>query len=161
MVDPLGLDMQVQWHPVAGPYNHTLIRVTPANQGRYANDSRFTGDAGRRFVTFGAGPIKGMVQSDFNRERDAAPHADGVKFGPRDEDALIDALFAADARYLDNAEYDLFPVPGGITPLDNGWNSNSYVSGLLTSVGIDPRGIALPRNIAFPGWDKPIPITGP
>jgi len=61
----------------------------------------------------------------------------------------------------DNADYDLFPFPGGVTPLDNGWNSNSYTAGLLLAVGVDPRGVRLPRNVSFPGWDKPIPFGGP
>jgi RHS repeat-associated protein len=161
LTDALGLDVRVQWHPVKGPYNHTLIRITPINQARYANDPRFSGSPGNRYVTLGGGPVRGTLVSDFNRSTDAAPHQGGIPLEPCDEDALIDALFAADGRYRDNADYDLFPYPGGIMPMDNGWNSNSYVAGLLNSVGISPASIELPSDVSFPGWNKPLPIPGP
>lgn len=161
--DPLGLDVRVQWHSVAGTsLHHALIRITPVNQARYANHPHFKqfDSQGRRYATLGGGPERGKLVGKPNRGTDAAPHSGGDALNPCDEDALIDALFAADSRYGDNGDYDLFPYPGGIMPMDNGWNSNSYVAGILNSVGVNPSSISLPMEARFPGWDKPLPIPG-
>lgn len=65
-VDPYGLDVLRQAHPVALGLDHNKITIIPDNQARYANDPRFnnvTAD-GRRYATLGAGPEDGNLVSN-------------------------------------------------------------------------------------------------
>jgi hypothetical protein len=71
-----------------------------------------------------------------------------LDLGGRDENEVIDALFAADANYGDYLRYSFFPAGGS-----SAYNSNSYASGLLQSVGITPP--ELKSNV--PGYKKPVP----
>jgi RHS repeat-associated protein len=159
--DPDGREVKLQWHGVAFGDYHTLVRITPDNQARYTNDPRFSNvDAnGRRFATMGAGPVSGKLVSEFNRERDAAPHEGGSIVQPPkglNEDKFIDRLIGLDAKYGDNLDYDLFPANPQDQKwwrADDGYNSNSYTSGLLGA-----SGAKAPRPpVSTPGWDKPVP----
>ena len=69
------------------------------------------------------------------------------------EDDFIDDIFDADRSYPDNLEYDLYPET--ILPVfdDPGYNSNSYTSGILGSVGANTP--APPASV--PGWSTPVP----
>ena len=133
-VDPNGLDVLHQAHPVALGQDHSKITIIPVNQERYANDPRFNNVTpdGRRYATLGAGPENGRLVSNVNRERDI--NLDHNVYSrtcplPNDidnEDAFIDRLFELDGRYQDNIDYEWFP-----TRFSDGHNSNSYVNGLL------------------------------
>ena len=161
-VDPDGREVKLQWHPVVGSANHTLVRITPENQAAYSNDARFNNvdESGRRYATLGAGPEGGRLVSNVNRESDAAPHTGGIKIDTpasfQSEDQFISALFEADSNYGDNLDYDLFPAAegkGSYFVADDGYNSNSYVSGLLGATGAD----APQPPVTTPGYDKPVP----
>jgi hypothetical protein len=39
------------------------------------------------------------------------------------------------------------------------WNSNSLISFLLVSAGLDPAGIRLPAGGRAPGWDAGISVA--
>jgi hypothetical protein len=152
--DPFGLrpdTIEVQTHEVVAGQHHASIRITPDNQERWAKDPRFKNrdEQGRVYATIGAGPkgfLGGTLVSDLNRERDVAPHAQGVVVnpGPDGEDALIERLFALDAAYCDCAQYAL---TGLIGP-----NSNSYASGLLQAAGVSVTKPSAP----LPGWRNPL-----
>ena len=163
-IDPLGLEVRVQWHRVAGNSWHSLITIIPDNQARYANDPRFNNvDAnGRRFATLGAGPEGGRLVSNINRDTDRVAHQGGhVVNRPNDcanEDTYIDRLFTSDANYPDNLDYDLFPANPGNRRLlvaDDGFNSNSYVAGLLGATG----GTVARPTVNVPGWNRPVPAA--
>jgi RHS repeat-associated protein len=154
----------IQWTWHLGNWVHTFLRITPSDQERYANDPRFANidSQGRRFLTIGAGPDSGNLVSDLNRELDIRPHDASVlvPVGGRytTEEALIEALLSLDSHYQDNLEYDLFPRnqgDGRLLILDAGYNSNSYISGLLEAAGLSRPQITgvLPAT----GWDKPLP----
>ena len=69
------------------------------------------------------------------------------------EDQIIQELFKADRNYKDNLDYDL--LPNGLFGTGaNGYNSNSYATGLLESVGIKPANL---NGSVVPGTHKPVP----
>ena len=166
--DPDGKEIVVQVHPVIGGRSHASIRIEPEDQSRAQSDP-FVGrnfKTGKRYATLGAGPnsnnpvavIAGSTElmSDVNRDRDfdlqSFPKTEEVvlDLGGRDEGEVIDALFAADANYDDNLPYELLPDGDG-----KSYNSNSYVSGLLTAVGFTPP----PLTSNVPGYDQPVPSS--
>lgn len=89
-------------------------------------------------VTLSAQRTDGLLRSDINRPSDTP--ANNITIGtitppegvsPRD---YFSQLRAADAAYCDCLDYDLFPeaLPG------TGYNSNSYVTGLIRATGGTP-----------------------
>jgi len=164
--DPSGNEILLQSHSVIPKANHAKVTIIPKNQGKYASDKRFKNQLpdGRKFATIGAGPSNesvtgvvapGRLVSAPNRGRDVGQLLDkenksSVLLTPPggDEDAAIEALFAADANYGDNEDYEFFP-----SARSDGYNSNSYVSGLLRAVGFG--GYARPP--LAPGFGKPLP----
>jgi hypothetical protein len=166
--DPDGKEIVVQVHPVIGGKSHASIRIEPKDQSR-AQGRPFLGrnfKTGKRFATLGAGPSSNNpvsvvaerteLMSDVNRDRDfdlqSFPKTEEViiDLGGRDEAEVIDALFAADANYDDNLAYELSPDGDG-----KSFNSNSYVSGLLTAVGLNPPQL----TSDVPGYDQPVPSS--
>ena len=157
--DPDGREIRLQWHMVevgiaTGKF-HTLLTITPDNQGRYSSDDRFknVGEDGRRYATIGAGPTSNLkLRSDVNRGLDREQHGGGiivdVPEGYANEDTYIDALFQLDSQYADDSNYDFFP-----SATSEGYNSNSYTSGLLNASGAD----APTPHVDAPGYDKPLP----
>ncbi|MCG3145798.1 MAG: hypothetical protein HONDAALG_03474 [Gammaproteobacteria bacterium] len=154
--DVFGLDVLQQSHPVALGQNHAKLLLVPINQDRWRGDPRFNNvlPDGRRYAALGAGPEDGYLVSNFNRERDiqldhnvsseACPVPD--RYGS--EDQLIEALLAIDKAYGDRADYEWFP-----SRFSDGYNSNSYISGLLRAAGVD-----MPAPPSTPGYDKPLPM---
>ena len=141
--------------------SHLTIVHTPEpnEQGLYADKEGYVQDqeTGNWYRTWGAGPsilIAGDLISDNNRTRDIdlsikiyqSPNLVPISQEPY----YINLLNQLDAGYKDNLTYDLFPN------LNNpaGYNSNSYVSGLLNAAGINPPQI---NDLTLPGYKKPIP----
>jgi hypothetical protein len=151
--------VRLQWHAVVPGQYHTLLRITPTNQEAYGQDPRFRNidEHGRRYATIGAGPVRGSLVSDTNRDKDIGPHEAGIPIPPisgMSEDAFINLMLKADRDYSDDLNYGVLPHPGiayrGIPP---SYNSNSYIAGLLRAVGIGaPR---LP--VSTPGYNRSIP----
>lgn len=166
-VDPSGERIIVAAHQIrigadTGQYHMKLV-IIPNNQKGYANDSRFfTNDAGARVSTMGAGPENGSLLrplgdlvSNNNRPRDVSEIGfliAEISPGKGDtEDALIGRLFDADANYRDNLDYDFFPGQS------DGYNSNSYLTGLLQAVGVERPPIPNQDVAPTPGAEKPVP----
>ena len=155
----------VQTHKVAGDNFHSLIKITPENQELYKNDTRFKkGKDGQLYMTLGAGPNAiGNLESDINRPNDfnqENKYAESLPLNvPTEiEDQKIKELIKLDSNYRDNLDYDLFPERPENQKWhkpDDGYNSNSYVPGLLNSVGIEAPN--LNQEINLPGYDKPVP----
>jgi hypothetical protein len=164
-----GREIYYQVHPVTLGQSHTSIRIEPADQQRYANDSDFqqfrNPATNRSFMTLGAGSEGGKLVSNVNRTRDVdlSIKTTVVKLDlkGRDENKVISALRSADAKYKDKFTYAAFPTPAirmqafGRTVTLNGatYNSNSYTSGLLQAVGLTPPKV--PEST--PGKDQPVP----
>jgi len=164
VVDSTGRIMEVLYHevvPLTGKY-HTSIRFTPDNQKAYANNPNFKNidKNGKRYSVLSAGPERNKLVSDVNRESDLGPQEGGSKISLPNgvgEDAAFSTLSNLDSNYSDNLDYDLFPANDGARSIfipDDGYNSNSYVSGLL-----DAAGIQIPKlpGVDTSGYDKPVP----
>ena len=155
-VDPTGMEITVQAHLVRLGNYHLSIKITPENQENYKNDKRFKNNidaAGNHYVTLGANRAKGrLLVSNINRKTDINnPKVETIPLDLKgqDEDAVIADLLEADSNYQDDAEYNLFPQEDE----PSGHNSNSYISGLLKAVGLDPPDV----KSNTPGYDKPLP----
>ena len=157
-VDPLGLEILLETHPVAVRNNHSKITIIPVNQAAYANDPRFSNTLpdGRRYATLGAGPEGGNLVSNPNRPRDINRDHNNSSSplnpadcgdGSRSEDKIIEDLFKSDGAYDDKFDYELIP-----NRFSNGYNSNGYVNGLLNAVGFSPLAPS-----GTPGFTKPVP----
>lgn len=71
--------------------------------------------------------------------------------------AFIRALISAAASYSNNQPY-MFPGIFGNLPQGN-YNSNSFVSGVLQSVGATPPAINTGGQFQLPGYQNPIPLA--
>jgi len=145
---------------------HTSIKIEPEDQELYKNDPRFknSDQNGIRFATIGAGPesfinatlgLDTNLISNPNRERDTdlsikIPGMESSNLVPSNlENQYITTLFRLDNNYKDNLLYDKFPNLNN----QNGYNSNSYISGILNAAGITPPQI----DLKLPGYRKPVP----
>lgn len=156
--------VELQWHKVSGDNSHTLLRITPSDQSHFKTNKNFHLVDGNKnlYLTIGAGPEWGKLVSDLNRKSDAEPHTGKYRQVARPnkyrtESDFIDQLLANDANYGDHLDYDLFPATVGNERwwvADDGYNSNSYVSGLLLATDVRP----LPQpTVTVPGYQKPVP----
>ncbi|SFM91999.1 hypothetical protein [Halopseudomonas yangmingensis] len=66
------------------------------------------------------------------------------------ENSLIEELLLAESNFRKSTPLDYEFFPQSFT---NGYNSNSFIAGLLNHVGLPA---ATPNNV--PGFDKPVPI---
>ena len=158
-IDPFGLEILLESHPVALGMNHSKVTVIPNNQAKWANDPRFSNTLpdGRHYATLGAGPEGHNPQggnnlvSNLNRQRDLIRDKNKSSAPlkcPKSEDDSINDLFDADAKYNDAALYDFIPPSWA-----DGYNSNSYAHGLLNAVGFSN----IPTPPSAPGFGKPLP----
>jgi len=152
-VDPNGREIRVAVHNVFPGNYHSSIMIIPENQGLFAGRGPFTNSLpdGRKYATLGAGPSGLRLKSDPNRPNDVnlanKVEYETVDVGSRCEDDVVVDLLAADSAYKDDLLYDPVPLPFG-----PGHNSNSYVSGLLGSVGLPVP--AVKKSVR--GYGKPI-----
>ncbi|MDQ3140264.1 MAG: hypothetical protein M3Q15_06020, partial [Pseudomonadota bacterium] len=116
--------------------------------------------SGRRYIVISAGPEYNSLVSRPNRGSDV-----GLQEGAREfqipkgksEFSYYKDVAKADTNYNDKLDYDLFPAKEGqrsLTIPDDGYNSNSFVSGLLKATGVAPPKI---DGVSLPGYDKPVP----
>ena len=162
--DPTGREIRLQAHPVIFGQNHAKITIIPNDQRRYANDGRFQNRLpdGRVYATIGGGPSNnnpfdpGTLVGAPNRERDVEQGHNnfdrqlrhpGISSGKMTENDVIGRLFAADAAYGDDQDYDYFPQAD-----EDGFNSNGYARGVLEAAGY--RDVPQPPNT--PGFEKPV-----
>jgi RHS repeat-associated protein len=161
-IDPYGLEIFLQTHPVSAGQNHSKLTMIPNYQAAYINDPRFDHvlPDGRRYATLGAGPegfLAEALVSNRNRERDLQMKHNNYStsiYGsmcPSDdyEKEMIDRAFMLDSKFPDNLDYDFFP-----NGYMDGYNSNSYISGLTQAMGVP---MAQPPST--PGFQKPVPLS--
>ena len=105
-----------------------------------------------KYATLGAGPIDGKLRSGINRKKDIMINIkkELIATGVSDSD-VIDDLFLSEKNFRNDTSVDYEWFPLGFT---NGYNSNSFTSGLLNSTRV-----ILPNKPTYsvPGWDKPLP----
>ncbi len=153
-VDPLGLEVNLYTHTVFPPFQHSNLRLYPDYPENFPQNLLQTDpNDGRAYIALGAGPQDGDLVSDPNRPKDLANRPNHYKYtipSPPCEsnDDFINNLLDADAAYQDNLNYHLFPGIRG------GYNSNSYIDGLLHATTRN----YYPKPSPFtPGWNTPVP----
>lgn len=67
---------------------------------------------------------------------------------------FINRLIKSANSYQNNLNYDLYPKAG-----TNGYNSNSYVSGVIKAAGDTPPALNANGEFQAPGYEKPIPLN--
>ncbi len=164
--------IELQWHKVTGDIFHTLLRITPNDQAYWSRGEFFKkhtkiDSSGKLYFTLGAGPeydeLDFLLVSNVNRNSDSEPHLGKYKqiSVPKkynSETDFIEQLIVNDAKYTDHLDYDIFPAKVGNQTwyiADDGYNSNSYVAGLLISAGVVPAPVP---PVSTPGFQKPVPI---
>jgi hypothetical protein len=70
---------------------------------------------------------------------------------------FIHALISAAASYQNNLPYSTPSIPSGAMSPGQ-YNSNSFVSGVLTAVGATPPSIYTGGQFQLPGYQNPIPL---
>jgi len=163
-IDPTGLRVYSTSHQFAGtPWGHLAVMMIPDDQswpskakGFICGDANDGLAAGKWYMTLSAGPGSISSQSlyylvsDKNREEDD-PSINELKgvilpSGGNGDRAFIEQLIKLDNGYDDNLPYG---TPWSIS----GYNSNSYVAGLLNAAGAS---WAQPSG-NFPLINNPIP----
>jgi RHS repeat-associated protein len=161
-IDPLALRVLVGYHSAVfpgDPAKHLVIVLEPDNPSDFSNYNIFSATGGA-MATIGAqigGPLSpsgwdplGSLQGQFNYPGDNPCKLEGLTTvnppsGMTDRQ-FINALISAALSYNDNQSYFGF--------LGLGYNSNSYVSGILTATGA-----TLPIfPVWLPGYNTPIPL---
>ncbi len=150
--DPDGRKVELQHHTVfIPPIDHSLLRITPENQARWRH---LAGDKG--FFTIGAGPegplSNNILVAGIDRVRDVTVSKNGsytvpLPSGYSNEDDFISALLARTKSYNNDVSYDFFPN------VSAGYNSNSFISGLLGTFGFNFGS----SYMLLPGFSKPLP----
>ena len=117
-------------------------------------------EAGRQYIVFSGGPdfdgpgLLGNLRGDINRPSDLATAPNdlvGSVYAPAgvSKDALIKQLITNTGAYNSNpVNYDLLPS------FSSGYNSNSYLRGLVNSAGGKIQGNI---NWQYRGFSKPVP----
>ncbi|MEZ5406304.1 MAG: hypothetical protein R3F23_09150 [Verrucomicrobiia bacterium] len=154
--------IELQTHEVKFGYYHTSIRITPKSE-EYKDDPRFkqVDEAGRHYTTLGAGPTYNTLVHHVDRPNDIGPHPNRIPLGLKNckhELMLIEHVLDKDSKFKDVLDYDLFPAEkyhGVWYWADDGYNSNSFISGLIDAANLEKPDIDLKVH---PGWNKPVPI---
>jgi hypothetical protein len=176
--DPDGNEIKVQIHNAfrAPSVYHASIKITldtPELRNAFQNNEKFvehglTDSNGNQYITIGGEARRGLLHGMINRRSDVqeANKRGSYLITGVDEVAAVGRILGAFEAYKNDLKYDLLPG------LSDGYNSNSYIRGIL-------RSAELPRNdfyretsntsqgspvhdtnrMNLPGWNKPIPIS--
>jgi alpha-tubulin suppressor-like RCC1 family protein len=165
-------------HVVFLLFKHAAIRIVPRNQSDWLDTSNqfniwFSEPKLKRYgdlvyATIGGGPsaddpfVLSNLENRFNSQSDIErnsvdrPERLDLSLGS-DEDSAIERLFTLASYYDQNSTLDYELTPGSST---DGYNSNSYLRGLLEAAQIRLPKFPTPYlgdSPAFPGWFKPVP----
>lgn len=163
--------LQIMGHEVFANNNHlTIIHIPePHEQAKYANKKGYVYDnqAGLWLKTWGAGPDNNFLSiftnltsqnltnlvSANNRERDIDLSIKNYKspylVNVNDEQKFVNLLDQLDKNYRDNLTYQIFPKFDSA-----GYNSNSYVTGLLNASNILPQDkLYLSQKYQWQAWE--------
>ncbi len=152
----------VSWLVVVNRH-HTELLIIPSDQSQYENDPEFSRTVWvmrqeMHYTTVGAGPgIPFQPNTLVSRVNRSSVNEDTWtsrgSVWSEDEEDLIDMVFELDGNYDDDLNYDIIPQAG-----TNGFNSNSYLHGLLIALEAEFSAswtVDL-GGLNFPGWEKPL-----
>lgn len=166
-VDPDGLRVVVVGHIAASPVGritnpnsyHTALYLEP--------DDPCTCKI--KPTTVGGQKMGDKLVSAYNYQGDAISNATFTQVVPTPpgmtDCEFIKKLLGTSFKYTNNLDYSfphISPIPfkgDGAMPV-NGYNSNSYVSGVLSGAGATPPTLNTGGQFQAPGYGNPIPIGG-
>lgn len=173
--DPSGLDVYIGGHVAADPLGkalslvgqpvayHLNIVMIPNNPQAFTNPQGWSNlGNGYKIATLGGQPggstSLGNLVSSPNDPGDSIFNATFLQRvetpkGMTDTQ-FINRLIRAANSYTGNLNYDLIPQAG-----TNGYNSNSYVSGVIKAAGGIPPILDTKGKFQTPGYDKEIPLS--
>lgn len=163
--------VELQTHPVAGPFDHLSLLITPVDQtiytdtnadGRADQDHLFVKRTDGTFglsIGAGLGNVTKLV-ADFNRPGDIALHGANDRFTLTKPGrhattrAWLESLVLTADAYGDGLTYTPFPAQ----PPTTSYNSNSFIAGLLAATGTSPPNLATVFPAGnYPGYTTPVP----
>lgn len=169
--------VEVQWHRVLSTSHfHSFIKITPEDQMYFKYNPYFMPNSRQRerYLTIGAGSKWGIIKKEnggismgiltkgYNRTTDWKYHTG--KFASvkqpskyKNEIEFIKKILALHNRFVARLDYDTFPRNKNRSRLllaDDGYNSNSYVAGLLIAAGTQFPKITTHVSGRF----KPVPL---
>ena len=175
-VDEFDPYITVQLHEVAFDKYHASIKFKPVNQELYERNDDFRIDPidGKRYITLGAGPSLGdnKLTGNLARKNDMQIDNKVLESLPivsiEKEDEVFNQLIELNENYNQNPlEYDMFPNPnktkiskvsnvgGKLNRPGDSYNSNSYVSGILSAADVYVPPID--QDLDVSGYNKPVP----
>jgi RHS repeat-associated protein len=144
---------------------HLYLILIPDNPQDFTNRAGWINDPhGYMYATIGGQKggnsnwynYLGNLQSAFNYESDSLVNAtfSQILKTPKGmtDTQFINNLYNAAASYKNNVNYDVFPE------LNSGYNSNSYVSGVIGAAGGTPPVLQTYGLFQVPGYYSPIPF---
>ena len=138
---------------------HLSIVMIPNDPKAFSNPKGWTTMAnGYKIATEGGQPsLLGSLKSSPNNSGDQISNATFLQRvetpkGMTDTQ-FINNIIAAQSSYKNGLNYDLFPKAG-----TDGYNSNSYVSGLIKAAGGTAPALNTNGEFQTPGYDKSIPM---
>ncbi len=169
-VDPDGRRVVLSGHVAASPGGHFTsptsyhlsVVLIPDRPQDFKDRTGWTpGADGKISATLGGQPSSGNLISSPNNpgdrlEKGAFQQDISAPEGMSDTD-FVNRLIGAAGSYKDDLKYEIIPGKEG-----GGYNSNSYVSGVLKGAGATPPSLGIPRNnrgspaFQTPGYEKPI-----
>ena len=162
--DFAGENITVQIHKVFGHWYHASIKITLDSDEiieKYGIDERniYTDTNGIKYMTLGAGPnnllFNRRLKAEFNRPRDINERikVETYDFISTEGDIVekIEKILDAFKAYSNALRYSFFPEKS-----KNKFNSNSFISGLLYSAGLEAPKFS--NKYKMPGYNRPVPL---
>jgi RHS repeat-associated protein len=170
-IDPDGRRVVISGHIAAAPFGyatsptsyHLSIVLIPDKPQDFADRTGWvTGANGSISATLGGQPSSGMLEGRLNQpgdqlEKGSFQQEVSAPQGMSDTQ-FINRLIESAGSYKNDLRYEKLPSSEG-----NGYNSNSYVSGVLKGSGVTPPALNIPIRgrgqpvFGVPGYEKPIP----
>ena len=177
-LDPDGKRVYIGGHIAAGdagkltlpsPSVHLALIVIPDRPQDFTNRTGWKNlSSDKIMATIGGQPggkaglgagVLGNLKTAFNFPGDQLPHINFMQAVPTPkgltDTQFINNLINSASSYKNDKNYDIFPSTASAA-----YNSNSYVSGVLTAAGATPPSLQSGGNFQTPGYDKPLPISG-
>ena len=160
--DFAGEKITVQIHKVFGSWYHASLRINLDSDllmEKFGHDEKWvnTDEYGVKYITIGAGPRNLLfgrtLKAELNRSRDI-DETTHIKVETHDfyvttED--INNIFNAFNIYNNDLRYAYLP-----DNRNGRFNSNSFIAGLLNSIGLEAP--EFNEKYRIPGYNKPIPL---
>jgi hypothetical protein len=149
-----------------GP-KHSYLRIVPTNQSKWRKDQPtmfWPKLNGLYYATVGGestrgasciGHLHGFVDRTNPDGGDVSTvpfQSEKIALGSITEDTAIDELIDRVGKF--HQDELLYTCTPAILP---GYNSNSFASGILNSVGLPLP--SFPDDASYPGWDEPVPSS--